>query len=440
MGKYFGTDGIRGEANVRLNVEIALKVGQYLGKINAGKKLVVGQDTRLSSTMFASAIAAGATSMGADVYMLGVCATPALAHLVKMDGFAAGVMISASHNPYQDNGLKCFAGTGMKISSDLENEIESFIDGKIELEYAPSDAVGRVHDYAEGIDLYLNHIEGIVETPLTGLSIVLDCANGSAVSSAKRAFEDLGAKVRVMHHNPDGYNINTECGSTHPESLQSEVVRLGYDMGFAFDGDADRCLAVDHEGTLVDGDAILFILGKDLKRRNLLKKNTVVSTVMANLGFMHAMKAADINVVATDVGDKHVFAEMIENDYSLGGEQSGHIILKDYVTTGDGVLSAMIMAEVVALSHKSLKDLCNEFVRFPQLLENIHVADKHAVMNHPDVLAANDRIRSALGDDGRILVRSSGTEELVRVMVEAKSSDLCEVHVSDMISIIKNIG
>ncbi len=440
MGKYFGTDGIRGEANVRLNVDIALKVGQYLGSVNRGKKIVVGQDTRLSSTMFASAIAAGATSMGADVYMLGVCATPALAHLVKMDGFGAGVMISASHNPYRDNGLKCFANTGMKIDTALEEQIETFIDGEIELDYASSDAVGRVYDYAEGLDHYLTHIESIVETPLTGLKIILDCANGSAVSSAKRAFEDLGANVRVMHHDPDGYNINTDCGSTHPESLQKELTRLGYDMGFAFDGDADRCLAVDHEGNMVDGDAILYILGKDLKRRNRLKKNTVVTTVMANLGFVHAMKEADIELVSTDVGDKHVFASMIENDFSLGGEQSGHIILKDYVTTGDGVLTALILAEIVALSGQSLKDLSSGFIRFPQILENIHVENKVATMNHPEVLSAMDRISTALGDDGRILVRSSGTEELVRVMVEAKSIDLCESHVSDMIGIVKTIG
>lgn len=440
MGKYFGTDGIRGEANVRLNVDIALKVGQYLGYVNRGSKIVVGQDTRLSSSMFASAIAAGASSMGADVYLLGVCATPALAHLVKMDGFGAGVMISASHNPFLDNGLKCFASTGMKISNELENEIEAFIDGEVELDYAKSDAIGRVYDYPEGINHYLEHIESIVETPLTGLKIILDCANGSAVSSAQRAFEDLGANVVVMHHDPDGYNINTECGSTHPESLMREVARRGFDMGFAFDGDADRCLAVDHEGNLVDGDGILYILGKDLKRRGILKENTVVSTVMANLGFMHAMKEADINVVSTDVGDKHVFASMVENDYSLGGEQSGHIILKDFVTTGDGVLTALILAEIAALSQKSLKDLLEGFERFPQVLENIHVSDKVAVMNHPAVLEAVKKIESVLKDDGRILVRSSGTEELVRIMVEAKSIDLCQVHVNDMINVVKNIG
>lgn len=440
MAKYFGTDGIRGEANVRLSVDIALKVGQYLGSVNAGNKIVVGQDTRLSSSMFASAIAAGATSMGADVYMLGVCATPALAHLVKLDGFAAGVMISASHNPFQDNGLKCFASTGMKIDAALENSIEQFIDGEIALDFASSSHIGRVYDYATGLDLYLSHVESIVESSLKGLKIVLDCANGSATSSAQRAFEDLGASVVVMHNDPDGYNINTDCGSTHPESLQAEVLRLGYDMGFAFDGDADRCLAVDHEGNMVDGDAILYILGKDLKRRNRLKKDTVVTTVMANLGFMHAMKAEGLNVVSTDVGDKYVFAEMIDNDYSLGGEQSGHIILKDYVTTGDGVLTALVLAEIAALSKQSLKELSSGFVRFPQVLENIHVSDKVMVMKHPEVLAAVKRAEDALGDDGRVLVRSSGTEELVRVMVEAKSIDLCETHVSDMIKVVKNIG
>ncbi|QIK69349.1 phosphoglucosamine mutase [Erysipelothrix sp. HDW6C] len=438
MGKYFGTDGIRGEANKRLNIEIAVKVGQYLGHIHKGKKIVVGQDTRLSSTMFASAIAAGATAMGADVYMLGVCATPALAYTVINDAFAGGVMISASHNPFQDNGLKVFAGNGMKISAELEADIEQFIDGEITLDVATGNEIGVVVDFAEGLNTYLDYAEALIDVRFDGLNIVLDVANGSAVSSAERAFKELGATVTVMHNQPDGININTNCGSTHPESLIAKVKELGADMGFAFDGDADRCLAVNGNGELVDGDEILYILGLYLRSKGMLRDNMVVSTVMANLGFMKSCKKAGLNVVATDVGDKHVFAEMVEHDYKLGGEQSGHIILRDYATTGDGVLTALVITEVVAKSGKTLVELGSDFVRFPQLLENLIIEDKEAIMNHPDVQAAIVRITQELGDNGRILVRPSGTEQLIRVMVEAESDDLCKHYVSDMMNIIKN--
>lgn len=440
MGKYFGTDGIRGEANKTLTLDIALKVGQYLGSQYKGKKLLVGQDTRLSGNMFASAIASGASSMGAHVYMLGVCSTPAVSYLVVEKEFAGAVMISASHNPYQDNGLKCFAASGMKISDDMQDDIEAFIDGEIELEFADSESIGRINDYAHGMENYISFIESVVQTPLKGLKIVLDNANGSAVSSSQKAFEDLGAQVHVMHSEPNGVNINYHCGSTHPESLMEKVKELKYDMGFAFDGDADRCLAVDHEGKLVDGDAILYILAQDLEARGLLNQSTIVSTVMANIGFIKAAKAKGFNVVQTDVGDKHVFAEMVEKDYALGGEQSGHIIVKRYMNTGDGVLTALMIAEIVAKANDSLQSLLDGMLIFPQVLHNMSVEDKHLIMGHESVLEAERNINEALEGDGRILIRASGTENLIRIMVEAQTHELCEGHISDMIKVIRNIG
>lgn len=439
MGKYFGTDGLRGKANDELSLDIAIKVGQYLGYSFKGEKLVVGQDTRLSSSMFASAIAAGATSMGADVYLLGVCATPALAFAVKNEGFSGGVMISASHNPYYDNGLKCFASTGMKISADLEQKIEAYIDGEITIDVASSNEIGNVVAFPQGLETYIQYLESLIDVRFDGLNIVLDTANGSAVSSAERLFKDLGANVTVMNNKPDGININTECGSTHPEALQAKVVELKADMGFAFDGDADRCLAVNHKGEMVDGDEILYILGGFLKAKNELKEDTIVSTVMANLGFLKSCHKVGLNVITTDVGDKHVYASMNDNDYKLGGEQSGHIILKDYATTGDGVLTALVIAEVASKAGKTLAELGSECIRFPQLLKNVRVNDKQAVMDHASVKEAEARIHHELGEAGRLLLRPSGTEPLVRVMVEAQTDDLCERYVNDMINVINNI-
>ena len=439
MGKYFGTDGIRGNANEKLDVAIAMKVGAYLGHLHKGKNIVVGQDTRLSSTMFASAIAAGATSTGAHVYMLGVCATPALAYTVSKGDFEGGVMISASHNPFNDNGLKVFASNGMKIPNELELEIESYIDGEIAIDVATGAEIGQVIEYHEGLEKYLSYAEGLIDARFDGLNIVLDLANGSATSSAERAFKELGANVTVMHGNPDGININTNCGSTHPESLIEKVKELNADMGFAFDGDADRCLAVNEHGKLVDGDEILYILGQYLRDKGMLKEDTVVSTVMANLGFMKCCEKIGLNIITTDVGDKNVFAEMIKNDYKLGGEQSGHIILKDYATTGDGVLTALVIAEVVAKAQQSLGTLGKDFVQFPQLLENLKIEDKNVIMHHPDVQVAIERITNELGDAGRILVRPSGTEQLIRVMVEAETNELCNHYVNDMMNVIKTI-
>lgn len=439
MTKYFGTDGLRGDAGGSLTVEMALKVGSYLGHTHKGQKIVVGQDTRISSDMFANAIAAGASAMGADVYILGVCATPALAYIVKHNGFAGGVMISASHNPFYDNGLKVFSNDGTKIPAELEDRIEDYIDGKVTLEDAKAEQIGRIVDYKEAMTEYIDHVMDLVDVRFEGLKIVLDVANGSAVSSATQAFKTLGAEVITLHNSPDGININTECGSTHPESLMAAVLEHKADLGFAFDGDADRCLAVNHKGELVDGDAILYIFGQYLKEKGMLNHDTVVTTVMANLGFMKACKNVGLNVEVTDVGDKYVYARMFEEDFKLGGEQSGHIILKDYATTGDGLLTALVLTEVVVKRQASLEALYDGFVQFPQVLKNLRVKDKNAVLTDGNVDEAVKNAEKALGEDGRILVRPSGTEPLIRVMVEAPTEAICNQHVEAIIAVIQSI-
>lgn len=439
MGKYFGTDGIRGKANEALTPELALKVGQYLGYKFKNQKLIVGKDTRLSSSMLEHAIAAGAASMGADVYLLGLCATPALAYVLRTEGFAAGVMISASHNPYEDNGLKCFNSDGMKINEELESEIESFIEGQLEIDYAHAEGLGEIYDYAEGLQIYLNYVESCVEHRFDNFKIVLDLANGSAVSSAEKAFKDLGAEVVIMHNEPNGININKDAGSTHIDALKNRVLEEQADMGFAFDGDADRCLAVDHLGNVVDGDKILYLLGNELSRLDRLHHDTVVSTVMANLGFLKSMKSKGLKTIQTDVGDKNVFKEMVTNNYQLGGEQSGHIIIYEYSTTGDGVLTALKCAETVCKHQTSLFALTEDCMEFPQILKNVRVTSKEEIMNHESIDKKIAEITEVLGDNGRILVRPSGTEPLVRVMVEAETLEICDRYVEEMIAVIHEI-
>lgn len=438
MKKYFGTDGIRGEANHLLTPELALKVGQYLGHQYAGKKIVIGKDTRLSGDMLEHALASGMVSSGADVYLLGVCATPALAYTIGANGFAAGVMISASHNPFYDNGLKVFDETGMKISDELEHEVERYLEGEVSLTFE-SDKIGRVHPYTEGIDTYINHIEDIIQGDFNGLKIVLDLAHGSAVSSARRLFEDLKAELIVMNESPDGININYECGSTHMDGLIERVKLEKADLGFAFDGDADRCLAVDHLGNYIDGDKILYVLSKGMIEAGVLDKNTVVSTVMSNLGFIKSMEREKINVVQTDVGDKNVFKEMVEQGYKLGGEQSGHVILMDYATTGDGVLTALKLAEIVSKSKQSLHDLSKDCMTYPQVLKNIVVKDKKKVMHDVSLDDLIKNVETALNDQGRVLVRASGTEPLVRVMIEAETEDICHQYVDLIIEHIEKL-
>ena len=439
MGKYFGTDGIRGVANEKLTPELALKVGEYLGYRFKGQKIIVGKDTRLSGSMLEHAIATGAASTGTDVYLLGLCATPALAYVLRANGFAGGVMISASHNPYMDNGLKCFNSEGMKIDDALENEIERYIDGEITVPYAKADEIGEIFNYHDGLETYIQYVENAIEYRLDGYKIVLDLANGSAVSSAERLFKDLGADVVLMNSKPDGININVDAGSTHMDGILKRVVEEKADMGFAFDGDADRTLAVDHFGNFIDGDKLLYLLGNELRENNALNKTTVVSTIMANLGFLKSMDALGINVVRTDVGDKYVFRSMTENDYQLGGEQSGHIILSDFGTTGDGVLTALKCAEAIARQKTSMYDLTKDCKEFPQVLQNIRVTSKDEIMNHNDVINKVKEIEEILGTEGRILVRPSGTEPLVRVMVEAQTVEICQLHVDEMIALIQTL-
>lgn len=437
MRKFFGTDGIRGKANDLLTPDLALKVGMVLGSKYKNEKLVLAKDPRQSSDMLEHALASGIAAAGADVYLMGVASTPALAYVVRNKGFKGGVMISASHNPYYDNGLKIFSETGLKISSELESEIESYLRDEYELEV--SSHIGKIRNYPEGIKSYITYIESTVDMRLDGYKIVLDCAHGAATSSAGLIFSDLGAEVILMNNTPNGTNINDHAGSTHMTYLQNRVVKEGADFGFAFDGDADRVLASDHLGNLIDGDKILYILAKAMKETGHLPSNTVVSTVMANLGFIKAMEAQNIAVIQTGVGDRYVAKEMYDHDYTLGGEQSGHILLKEYATTGDGILTALKLAESIVHSKKTLYDLSKTCVSYPQILENIILKDKDKIMTHPKLLEKIKEVEHLLKDQGRILVRASGTEPLIRVMVEAKTDDLCALYAKDVVNLIENL-
>lgn len=437
MKKFFGTDGIRGKANELLTPELALKVGEYLGYKNQKERFVIAKDPRQSSDMLEHALAAGLASSGADVYLMGVAATPALAYVVREHNFVSGVMISASHNPYHDNGLKVFSHTGLKISNELEAEIESYLRGEITIE--KSDHIGKIVSYPQGVEDYIEAIENTVETRFDGLKIVLDLANGAATSTAGKIFSDLGAEVILMNAKPDGININNKAGSTHMSYLQKRVVEEKANLGFAFDGDADRVLAADHLGNLIDGDKIIYILGKEMKRTGHLPNNTVVSTVMANLGFIHAMRDENIKVIQTNVGDRHVAKEMFDNGYTLGGEQSGHILLKEFSTTGDGVLTALKLTESIINADLSLYDVSKDCANFPQVLKNITVTNKDEIMNHPSLLDKIKEVEDHLQDEGRILVRASGTEPLVRVMIEASSEDICHTLADEVVNLIENL-
>ncbi|NBK97048.1 MAG: phosphoglucosamine mutase [Erysipelotrichia bacterium] len=443
MGKYFGTDGARGKANVNLTLAMAVKIGQYIGHYyskDRHARIVVGKDTRLSSDMFEAAIVAGATSTGANVYVVGTCPTPCVSYLIRKDRFDCGVMISASHNPFYDNGIKLFNGEGKKMDPEVEMMIEKYIDDEISVEVAIDEKIGQKIDYSESLSLYESWLKNIVNCDLTGMNIALDLANGSATSCALDTLRDLGAKCKVIHTTPDGININTHCGSTHPEDLQKLMKTGKYDVGFAFDGDADRLIAVDEEGNLFDGDHTLYVCGKYFTKHGKLNKNTIVTTVMANLGFYKAMEAHAINTEQTAVGDKYVFECMENNDYSIGGEQSGHIIFKEHANTGDGLLTALKLLEVMTHEKKSLKQLSEGLTIYPQLLVNIRVKDKNEAMADEAVLAEVEKVKACLGEDGRILVRTSGTEPLVRVMVEATSDELCKRYVYQVIDVIKARG
>lgn len=447
MGKYFGTDGFRGEANKDLTVQHSFQVGRYLGyyygqRNPEGKaKVVIGKDTRRSSYMFEYALVAGLTASGADVYLMHVTPTPSVSYIVRIDGFDCGIMISASHNPYYDNGIKIINGMGYKLEAAVEEEIERYIDGEIpEIPLATKENIGCTVDYSMGRNRYMGYLMTIPTRSFKNMRVGLDCANGASYQVAKAVFDALGAKTYVINNDPDGTNINTNCGSTHIEGLQKFVLEKGLDVGFAYDGDADRCLCVDDKGELVDGDKILYVCGRYMKDRGELNKNTIVTTVMSNLGLYKALDKKGISYEKTAVGDKYVFECMMEHGYSIGGEQSGHIIFSKYATTGDGVLTSLKIMEVILERKCKLSELFKSLTIFPQLLVNVKVSSKEAVMQDADIQALNEKISNELGSDGRLLLRQSGTEPLIRVMVEAESDELCKQYVYQMVDLIKEKG
>ena len=444
MGKYFGTDGFRGEANVKLTVEHAYKVGRYLGwyfkKDGYRPQIVIGKDTRRSSYMFEYSLVAGLTASGADVSLLHVTTTPSVSYVVRTEGFDCGIMISASHNPFYDNGIKLINRNGQKMEAVVEEKIEKYIDGEIEeVPFAKKEEIGCATDYSLGRNRYIGYLVSLPTRSFKHKNVGLDCSNGSASAIAKSVFDALGAKTYVIHDQPDGTNINTNCGSTHIESLQKFVVENNLDVGFAYDGDADRCLAVDENGNVIDGDLILYICGKYMKENGQLHNDTIVTTIMSNIGLYKAFDREGIKYEKTNVGDKYVYENMVANGHSLGGEQSGHIIFSKHATTGDGILTSLKLMEVILENKITLGTLASEVKIYPQLLQNLKVTDKDIVLNHPDVIAAEKMVEEALGDNGRILVRASGTEPLIRVMVEAETQELCEKNVKHVIGVMKSI-
>lgn len=445
MGKYFGTDGFRGEANVGLTVDHAFQVGRYIGYYYGRghkAKIVIGKDTRLSSYMFEYALSAGLTASGADVYLLHVTTTPSVAYVTKTDGFDCGIMISASHNPYYDNGIKLINGNGEKMSDEVTNQIEKYLDGLLPVvPYATREHIGRTVDYAAGRNRYIGYLISLATHSYKGVKVGLDCSNGSTWMIAKSVFEALGAEVYVINNTPSGTNINLDCGSTHIKGLQEFVKEKKLDVGFAFDGDADRCLAVDENGNLINGDLILYIYGTYMKKRDKLTTNTIVSTVMSNMGLGKALEAAGIDWIQTQVGDRFVYEAMRAGGHLLGGEESGHIIFSKYATTGDGMLTAIKLMQAMLHQKLPLSKLAEPVTIYPQLLKNVQVDDKDAVMNDPAVLKAKEEAEAMLQGDGRILLRKSGTEPLVRVMVEAPEKALCEKcadHIVDAIQALQD--
>lgn len=444
MGKYFGTDGFRGEANVNLTVEHAYKVGRYLGwyySQNHTARVVIGKDTRRSSYMFEYALVSGLTASGADVYLLHVTTTPSVSYVVRSEEFDCGIMISASHNPYYDNGIKVINGKGQKLEANVENEIEKYIDGLVdEILFATRENIGRTIDYSMGRNRYIGYLMSIPTRAFKDMKVGLDCANGSSSAIAKSVFDALGAKTYVINNDPNGININTNCGSTHIQALQEFVIENGLDVGFAYDGDADRCLAVDEFGRLVDGDAILYVCGAYMKEKGDLLNNTIVTTVMSNFGLYKSLDKLGIQYEKTAVGDKYVYENMVQNGHCIGGEQSGHIIFSKHATTGDGILTSLKIMETMIEKKKTLAQLTQDLEIYPQLLINVRVKDKAEAQNDPEVKQAVKEVEEALGNQGRILVRESGTEPVVRVMVEASTDEICQEYVLKVVNIIKKNG
>ena len=444
MGKYFGTDGFRGEANTDLTVEHAYKVGRYLGwyfSQESQANIVIGKDTRRSSYMFEYALVAGITASGANASLMHVTTTPSVSYITRTDGFDCGIMISASHNPYYDNGIKIIDANGHKMSSEIEDKIEDYIDGLIgELPLAKKEHIGAASDYSVGRNRYIGYLLSIPTRAFKNIRVGLDCSNGSSSDIAKAVFDALGAKTYVINNNPNGFNINRNCGSTHIEVLQEYVRKNGLDVGFAYDGDADRCIAVDEFGRVVDGDGILYVCGKYAKSHGELENDTVVTTIMSNLGLYKAFDEIGIKYEKTAVGDKYVNENMVNNGHVLGGEQSGHIIFSKHANTGDGILTSLKVMEAMIESKKTLAQLTENLVIYPQLMKNVRVTDKKAAQEHPAVQAIINEVAEELGDNGRVLVRESGTEPVIRVMVEAATNKQCEEHVGNIIEIINQSG
>ena len=445
MGKYFGTDGFRGEANKTLTFEHAIQIGRFLGwyygaRLDKKAKVVIGKDTRRSSYMFEYALCTGLMASGADAYIMHVTTTPSVAYITRVDDFDCGIMISASHNPYYDNGIKLLNSFGEKMDEETILKIEDYIDGKINVPVAGRHEIGRTVDYVAGRNRYIGFLISLSKYGFKGVKVGLDCANGAAWQIARGVFEALGAKVYVINDNPDGYNINADCGSTHIEHLQKFVLENRLDVGFAYDGDADRCLCVDEKGNVVTGDHVLYIYGLYMKERGKLLNNKVVTTVMSNFGLYKALDKVGIDYDKTKVGDKYVYENMVQTGNRIGGEQSGHIIFSKYETTGDGILTALKLMEVMLARGKSMSELAAPVVFYPQVLKNVRVKSKPEAQNDPDVQAAVKAVSEALGEDGRILVRESGTEPVIRVMVEAGSDEVCEKYVDQVIEVIKNKG
>ncbi|MDF9867674.1 phosphoglucosamine mutase [Bacilli bacterium PM5-3] len=440
MGKYFGTDGIRGVANEELSATIAFKVGQYLGYTFKGENILIGMDTRMSKDMLEAALCAGITSAGANVYTSKVISTPGVSYLVRENNFSAGIMISASHNPYYDNGIKVFNNSGEKIAEELENNIEKYIDDEISIELANKDEIGVIINYEHQTQKYLDFLASTVDLDLSKFKVIIDCANGSASALASKLFSKLNIQHEIIFNKPNGININVDCGSTHLNNLINKVKESDVDLGIAFDGDADRMLAVDQNGNIIDGDLILYICSKYLKAQNKLNNDTLVTTVMSNIGLYKALDKEGIKYEKTAVGDKYVYENMVTYNNSLGGEQSGHIIFKEYATTGDGMLSAIQLLEAIAYSNKSLLELASEVTIYPQLLVNVKVNDKKKVLESDLLKEEVENVEKELHGDGRVLLRASGTEPLIRVMVEASTEELCKKHVDYLVKIVESIS
>jgi phosphoglucosamine mutase len=444
MGKYFGTDGFRGESGVVLTAEHAFKIGRYLGwhySRNGQARIVIGKDTRRSSYMYENALAAGITSSGANAYLLHVTTTPCVSYITRTDGFDCGVMISASHNPYTDNGIKLMNGDGEKMDDALQDEIEKYIDGEIEeIPFATGEGIGCTVDYYTGRNRYIGYLTNVATKSFENRKVALDCSNGSAWMIARSVFDALGAKTLVINNEPNGTNINRGCGSTHIEGLQEFVKSNSVDVGFAFDGDADRCLAVDENGNVVNGDQIMYICAKHLKKNGQLPSNTVVTTIMSNFGLYKALDRIGIGYEKTAVGDRFVYENMKENDHLIGGENSGHVIFRKYARTGDGILTAIMVMMVMIETQLPLSVLASEVEMFPQVLKNVVVDDKKATMDDPAVKLQVESCTAELGDSGRVLLRPSGTEPVLRVMSEAPTYEICEKHVDAIIESMKKNG